>query len=162
MNWLILVAITVIFDASRIFIDNYVSDVYFKKNGAVSQKFFYGFTYILMAIIILIATNFNLFQADYVGIGLVLLSGALVSIAGIPYYKALEIEDSTNLGIFMQLAPVLYLILGWFFLGDTFSPLQLVAFIIILAAPTLIVFTTKNVVVKSRLKLSFSPSFMSL
>ncbi|MBR2795484.1 EamA family transporter [Candidatus Saccharibacteria bacterium] len=155
MNWLILVAITVIFDASRIFIDNYVSDVYFKKNGAVSQKFFYGFTYILMAIIILIATNFNLFQADYVGIGLVLLSGALVSIAGIPYYKALEIEDSTNLGIFMQLAPVLYLILGWFFLGDTFSPLQLVAFIIILAAPTLIVFTTKKRSRKVKIKAVF-------
>ena len=155
MNWLILVAITVILDASRIFIDNYVSDVYFKKNGAVSQKFFYGCTYIIMAIIILIVTNFNLFQTDYAAIGLILLSGALVSVAGIPYYKALEIEDSTNLGIFMQLAPVLYLILGWFFLNDTFSPLQLVAFIIILAAPTLIVLTTKKRSRKVKLKAVF-------
>ncbi len=155
MNWLILVAITVIFDASRIFIDNYVSDVYFKKNGAVSQKFFYGFTYIVMAIIILCVTGFNLFQTDYASIGLILLSGVIVSIAGIPYYKALEIEDSTNLGIFMQLAPILYLILGWFFLNDTFSPLQLVAFIIILTAPTIIILTAKKRSRKVKLKAVF-------
>ncbi len=155
MNWLILVAITVILDASRIFIDNYVSDVYFKKNGAVSQKLFYGCAYIIIAIAILFATNFNLFETDYSAVGLILLSGALVSIAGIPYYKALEIEDSTNLGIFMQLAPILYLILGWFFLNETSSLLQLVAFLIILAAPTLIILTTRKRSRKVKLKAVF-------
>lgn len=77
-------------------------------------------------------------------VGTLVLSGVLSSIAGIPYYRALELDDSTNIGIFTQLAPVLYLILGWFFLGDVFSPLQLVAFAIILTAPMLIVMTTKK------------------
>ena len=40
MTWLILVIITVFVDAMRIFIDNYVSDVYFKGRGAASQKIF--------------------------------------------------------------------------------------------------------------------------
>lgn len=155
MNWLILVAITVLFDSSRIFIDNYVSDVYFKKNGAVSQKFFYGYAYIAIAISILLATNFNLFQISHLAISLILLSGVLVSIAGIPYYKALEIEDSTNLGIFMQLAPILYLIFGWLFLGDIFSPVQLIAFLIILSAPTLIILTTRKRSRKVKLKAIF-------
>jgi len=77
-------------------------------------------------------------------VGTLVLSGVLSSVAGIPYYRALELDDSTNIGIFTQLAPVLYLILGWFFLGDVFSPLQLVAFAIILTAPMLIVMTTKK------------------
>ena len=66
------------------------------------------------------------------------------SLAGIPYYRALELDNSTNLGIFMQLAPVLYLILGWLFLGETFSPIQLAAFALVLSAPLLIVFTTSK------------------
>ena len=155
MNWLILVAITVVLDSFRIFIDNYVSDVYFKKNGAVSQKLFYGCMYILLSIVMLVATNFNPLQTNQSTIGLILLSGTLISIASIPYFKALEIEDSTNLGIFMQLAPILYLILGWFFLNDVFSPIQLVAFLIILAAPTIIILTTRKRSRKIKLKAVF-------
>ena len=152
MNWLFLVAIAVILDSARIFIDNYVSDVYFKKNGAVSQKIFYGCIHTIIAIIILVATNFSIFQTNFATVGLITLSGILVGLSGIPYYKALEIEDSTNLGIFIQLAPILYLIFGWIFLGDTFSPLQLVAFLTILIAPTLIVLTARKRSRKIKLK----------
>ncbi|MBR3230770.1 EamA family transporter [Candidatus Saccharibacteria bacterium] len=155
MNWLALVAIAISCDATRIFIDNYTSDVYFKKIGAVSQKLFYGYVYILLAIVILLCTGFNFFTTDYTVIGLILLSGALVGVAGIPYYKALEIEDSTDLGIFIQLAPILYLILGWFFLNDTFSPLQLIAFSIILLAPFIIILTTRRRSRKTKLKAVF-------
>lgn len=144
MNWLIFVAITVFLDSIRIYIDNYVSDVYFKSSGAVAQKFFYGYSYLVLAAIVLIAINFNFLEANYLTVGLIILSGALTSFAGIPYYKALEIEDSTNLSIFMQLAPVLYLILGWFFLNEKFSPMQLVAFIVIIAAPALIIFSARK------------------
>ena len=152
MNWLILVAITVLFDSTRIFIDNYVSDVYFKKIGAVSQKLFYSYAFLIIGSGILIFNQFNFLTADYAIIGLLLLSGCLSSIAGIPYYKALEIEDSTNLSIFIQLAPVFYLILGWFFLGEYFSPIQLIAFLIILAAPFLIIINTRKRSRKTKLK----------
>ncbi len=155
MNWLVLVAITVIFDALRIFIDNYASDVYFKKREAVSQKLFYGYAYIFTAIIILIAVNFDFYSANYGVIGMMLVAGALSAISGIPYFRALELDDSTNLGIFIQLAPVLYLILGWFLLGETFSPLQFVAFAIILAAPILIVLTTRKRSRKIKIKAVF-------
>lgn len=155
MNWLILVAITVFIDSIRIYIDNYVSDVYFKSSGAVAQKFFYGYAYVVLATLILVVTQFNFFETDYLAIGMILLSGALSSFAGIPYYKALEIEDSTNLSIFMQLSPVLYLILGWFFLSQSFQPFQLVAFAIILAAPTLIIISTRKRSRKVKLRAVF-------
>lgn len=144
MNWLGFVAVAVILDALRIFIDNYVSDVYFKGREAVSQKWFYAFIYVIVGTVILAASGFNLNNLDWAAAGLFVFSGFLASFSGIPYYKALEIEDTTNLGIFIQLAPIFYLILGWFFLGETFSPVQLVAFLVILAAPLLIIATTRK------------------
>ncbi len=144
MNWLILVAVAVLSDSLRIFVDNYSSDVYFKGRFAVSQKLFYGIVFVIIGIIMLAFSGLDFASLNYTPIAMILLAGVLSAIAGIPYFKALELDDSTNIGIFTQLAPVLYLILGWFFLGDTFSPLQLIAFAIVLSAPLLIVLTTRK------------------
>lgn len=152
MIWLIFVAITVIIDSIRIFVDNYVSDVYFKGKGAASQKLFYGCLLIPFTIIVLLATGFSFETIPLNLVAILFLAGLINGVSGIFYYKALEIDDSTNLGIFIQLAPVLYLILGWFFLGETFSPLQLVAFVIIVAAPLLIIFFTRKRSRKIRIK----------
>lgn len=144
MNWLALVAIATILDSTRIFIDNYSSDVYFKGKDSISQKLFHGYAFILLGLIILLITNFDPFRTNLTVVGLIFLSGIIGSFAGIPYYRALELDDSTNIGIFTQLAPVLYLILGWLFLGETISGIQLIAFIIIVSAPMLILFTSKK------------------
>lgn len=153
MNWLILVLITVIFDSSRIFIDNYISDCYFKGKGAVSQKLFYGYAFIVLAAILMLATGVDF--SNFTPIVLFLLSGIMHSFAGIPYYRALELDDSTNLGIFIQLAPVIYLIMGWLFLGESFSVLQLVAFAVILSGPLLIIMTTRKRSRKVKIKAVF-------
>ena len=150
MNWLILVLITVIFDSIRIYIDNYISDTYFKSRGAVSQKLFYGYLFIIFAGIMMCITGVDI--SNPYALVMFTLSGILASFAGIPYYRALELDDSTNLGIFVQLAPILYLILGWLFLGETFSPIQLLAFAIILSGPLLIVLTTRKRSRKIKLK----------
>ncbi|MBP5513011.1 EamA family transporter [Candidatus Saccharibacteria bacterium] len=142
MSWLIFVAAAVLFDSARIYADNYSSDVYFKGRSAVSQKLFFTYALGLVSVVLLAVTGFDFAGLTVQGAALFLLSGFLSSIAGIPYYRALELDNSTNLGIFIQLAPILYLVLGWLFLGDTISPLQLVAFLIILSAPLLIFFTT--------------------
>ena len=102
MNWLVVLAIAVVSDALRIFIDNYISDVYFKEKGAVSQKIVSGIVTPILGIIILIVTGFNFTEIPPVALTLLLMSGVLGSLAGIPYYKALEIDDSTNIGIFFQ------------------------------------------------------------
>lgn len=144
MSWLIFVAIATIFDVFRIFTDNYISDVYYKGREVASQKMFSAYGKTIVSIIILVAIGFNFNEFEPSTISLLLLAGALSSLAEIPYYIALGIEDSTNLGIFIQLAPVLYIILGWCFLGDTFSPIQLIAIAIILIAPIMIVMTSRK------------------
>ncbi len=142
MNWLILVILAILFDSSRIYADNYLSDVYFKGNGAASQKLFYIFFHIIIGTILLIIFGLDFSLAEPYVFVLFIVAGFLSSIAGIFYYKVLEIDDSTNLGIFYQLSPVLYLILGAIFLGDEITPFQFIAFVFILAAPILIIITT--------------------
>ena len=144
MNWLILVGVAVLFDVFRIFIDNYISDVYYKGREVAAQKLFSAYAKTIIGIIILIAVGFNFSQFDPLTMFLLFLSGVLSSIAEIPYYVALGIENSTNLGIFIQLAPIFYLILGWLFLGETFSLIQLIAIAVILVAPILIVLTSRK------------------
>ncbi len=144
MNWVIALVINVVTDSTRIFIDNFVSDFYFKGVHSVAQKLFYGYTELFFAPFIAL-----LFGADFSAVTistiiLLFFSGFISSIGGIPYYRALEIEDSTSIGIFIQFAPILYLILGWFFLSESFSPIQLFSFLFILAAPLIIVFAARK------------------
>lgn len=152
MNWLVVLAIAVVSDALRIFIDNYISDVYFKEKGAVSQKIVSGIVTPILGIIILIVTGFNFTEIPPVALTLLLMSGVLGSLAGIPYYKALEIDDSTNIGIFFQFSPILYLIIGWIIGDEQFSIIQLLACFTILAAPLLVVITAKKRSRKVRIK----------
>lgn len=144
MNWLILVVIAVLFDVFRIFTDNYISDVYYKGRNVAAQKMFSAVAKTIAAILILIVAGFTFDSIEPSVVGFIIFTGMLASLAEIFYYYALGIDDSTNLGIFIQLAPVLYLIFGWFFLGDTFSPTQLIAIVIILLAPILIVLTSRK------------------
>ena len=162
MIWLIFVVITLLSDSFRIFLDNYVSDTYFNGRGSVSQKIFHGTLQCLVGLGVLCAVSPQLISAlwetgsEQLGswsqlietpvftIVTFFLSGFFISFAGIPYYKALELDDSTNLGIFIQLAPILYLVLGWLFLGETISFWQIIAFAVILSAPLLILFNTRK------------------
>ena len=144
MSWLVLVIITVIFDSLRIFIDNYTSDVYFKDRQAVSQKLFFGYLFVIASIIVTAISGFEFLTLPISTLALLFVAGLFSSFSGIPYYKALEIDDSTNIGIFIQLSPILYLIFGWFLLGETFSPFQLIAFAIVLAGPLLIVLSSRK------------------
>lgn len=155
MNWLIFVIIAVLADSTRIFIDNYASDVYFKGRDAAAQKYFYSYALLVMALIFFAFAGFNFADINIATVSLIIVAGLLHGFAGIPYYRALELDDSTNLGIFVQLAPVFYLILGWFFLDQAFSPTQLIAFAVILSAPALIVFTARKKSRKVKLKAVF-------
>ncbi len=144
MNWISLVVLAVLSDSLRIFIDNYSADVYFKGKGAASQKLFYGYFYIVFSFVFFAVTGFNITTvAPNILIPLA-IAGFLSGIASISYFRALEIDNSTNLGIFIQLSPVFYLILGWFFLNETFSPLQLLAFSLILSASIIVVLTERK------------------
>jgi len=155
VSWIAFVILAVLFDSLRIFVDNYSTDVYFKGKGSASQKLFYGSFYMIAALAILAITNFNVSTVPFEILIPLVISGFFSSIAGISYFRALEIDNSTNLGIFIQLAPILYLVYGWFFLGERFSPIQLVAFGLILSASLMVVLTARKKSRKIRLRAFF-------
>lgn len=144
MEWIILVIIAVIFASVTLFNDNYISDYYFKGNNAASQKFFFLFLQLIFGAILVFCFGIDFSSVSFWNIFVFIISGFIASISSIFYYRALEADDSTNIGIFVQLAPILYLVFGWAFLGETISVLQLVAFFVIIAAPLLIILTTKK------------------
>ena len=155
MNWLFFVIIAVFADSLRIFIDNYTSDVFFKGRNAASQKLFNAYSLIVVALIMFSFSGFDFDNITLSTALLIIFSGLLHGFAGVPYFHALELDESTNIGIFNQLAPVFYLILGWFFLDQSFSPMQLIAFVVILAAPLLIVLTARKKSRKVKLQAVF-------
>ena len=144
MSWIIFVAIAILSDTFRIFTDNFISDVYFRDREVASQKFFSAFAKTIAGIVILAITGFSFTNLAPLSIFLFILSGVLASIAEVPYYLALGVDDSVNLGIFIQIAPILFLISGWVLFNEPFSPIQLVAILVILIAPTLIVLTSRK------------------
>ena len=144
MNWSILLAIAILCDVGRDFLDNYITDVYYKKNKSVAQKLFLGICGTIVMTVVLIFSGLDFANLDYVQIGTLILSGIVSSIATVFYYRAIEIEDTTSVSIFFQFQPILYLIAGWLVLNEQISITQLFSFFIILSAPLLIVLTAKK------------------
>lgn len=57
MSWLSLIIVYVLCESSGIYIDNYISDYYFKGKLAVAQKYFYILPYFLTALVLLAIGN---------------------------------------------------------------------------------------------------------
>ena len=144
MDWLICIAIAVLSSSAIVFIDNYISDYHFKGKNAAAQKSFFRLPFIIIGAICIITGGINFEIVPFYFYLIFILSGFINTIASIFYYKALEIADSTDFGVFAQLSPIFYLIFGWLLLGQTITIYHLIAFLIIIIAPILIVATTKK------------------
>ncbi len=163
MNWIVLVIIAMLGDAIVIYTDNYISDVFFKGRNSVGQKVFYGWQYVILSTILLFLFNV---QFDTLPIQPVLAlvgTGLISSISSVFYYRALEIENSTNLSIFFQLSPIFYLIFGWMLMGESIGLLQLLAIAVILMGPILIVLCTRKNSRKTKLRaISFAAIYVTI
>jgi len=144
MEWFLCIAIAVLISACRIFINNYITDYYFKGRDANAQKNFYWLPFIIFGIVCICISGIDFVNIPFYTYLFFILAGASTAVAGIFYFKALELSDSTDFGIFSQLSPIFYLILGWVFLGQKITSTQLIAFVIIISAPILIILTTKK------------------
>ena len=142
MLWLFLCVIVAFIWSFSAYIDNYITDVVFKGKKPQSMKIFNGITYLLFAVGILFF--FDIEEVSLEHIVLLLLSGIASSIASIPYYLALREEEPTAGVVFYQLVPIIYLFTDWLLFGENIKPLQLFAFIIILIAPVVILFSRKR------------------
>ena len=65
--------------------------------------------------------------------GVLLLSGVLVELALIPYFKALSLEDASRISPLFQSMPVFVLLLSSVFLRETLTHRQMLGFLLILS-----------------------------
>ena len=142
MLWLFLSVIVAFIWSISAFIDNYVTDVIFKKKKPQSMKVFDGLSYLVTATAIFFFLGIE--SLDIYTIGWMILAGALASIATVPYYLALRDEEATTSAIFYQLSPVLILVVEWSIFKQSLTWLQTVGLAIILIAPIIIIFSRKR------------------
>lgn len=65
---------------------------------------------------------------------LVVATGILTELALVAYFKAISLEEASNINIFFQSFPVVVLVLSYLFLGEQITTSQFIGFVIILAS----------------------------
>ena len=157
MLWLILAVINAVGYAICGFLDNYITDVIFKAKKQESIKLFYGITYIITAVGLFLIFGIQELPVDK--ILWLLLAGVLSSTASIPYYRALKDVETTTASIFLQTIPIIYLIAEFLIFGQEITPTHLLAFLIIIMAPVVVIFSRKR---KRMRKLELSAAILLL
>ncbi len=76
---------------------------------------------------------FELYTPPTITLLWLLLAGVLYFVGGLPYMRAMQIEEPTRINIWWNLIPLFALVIGWLFLGEKFDPVQLVAFFCLLS-----------------------------
>ena len=142
MTWLILCIVAACAWAIGNFIDNYIADVIFKNKTPQALKAINGPFYLLIAGAIALIVGLE--ATEPLQIAMLMLSGALSSLASIPYYTALKHEEATGAAIYYQLIPVFYLVADWLIFQQEISGRQILAFLIIFAAPIVVIFSRKR------------------
>lgn len=140
--WVFLTLIASFATALTVFFDNYIVDVYFKKRSPFSQKIVYAFLSLATALII--ALFWPIENIPISAIIFIMLSGAAYALALIPYYFALQQENSTASEIFYQTAPIFTFILGALFLGENLDVIQAIAFALILIADLVVIMARRG------------------
>ena len=142
MNWILLCILVAFIYSIVAFFDNYITDVIFRGKMPQSIKVFNIVFYSSVAAFIALVFGIEPIPAK-IAI-LALASGAIHSLASIPYYLALRNEESTTAAIYFQLIPILCFFADIFILGRTITAQQIVAFVVILMAPVAILFAQKS------------------
>ncbi|MDR0980121.1 MAG: hypothetical protein LBM12_03170 [Candidatus Nomurabacteria bacterium] len=156
MSWILLTLILAATITVGGFIDNYASDVVFKKRRAESFQATSAIIYAILIAIILIFVGLQ--NLAWWHIAVFVLAGALDGAGNIPYFKALKFTETTTATILRQTHAIFALVAGFLVLGQNISPLQLVAFIFILGAAVAALLGGN----KNRLKLGRNALFLML
>lgn len=140
MLWVILPIVAAVFYSLVAFIENYLTDRYFRRGkepDCLTMFSVIGSMVVMVAILII--RQLDVFSGlDFVMIVGLMVCGALNIVATIPYYRAFAYGEATEITILGQLMPVVSLFLAFMFLGDEITPSQLTAFILIFGATMII------------------------
>ncbi len=157
MQWIIFCILAALFFSIGVFIDNYLTDVIFKGKKPQSIKVVDAFLYLILAIAI--AVIFGLKEMPIALIILAIISGAITSLASLPYYLGLRDEEATTATIFFQITPILCIIGDFIILNRTITQQQVYGFFLVLSAPFIITLARQH---KKTRKLELKASLLLL
>ena len=139
MLWVILPLVAAVFFSLVAFIDNYLTDRYFKQKEPDSLAMFSVIGCMVSMAVILAIKGMDVFTGvDWGTMMVIMICGVVNIVATVPYYRAFAYGEATEITILGQLMPVISLFLALVFLGDRITPMQIVAFVMIFGATMLI------------------------
>ena len=142
MFWLILcIGIAATYALSAI-LDNYLIDVFYKNKNAEAIKAINSPFYFALGIIMI--APFGIHINSPITALIAAGSGALISLASIPYIRALKNEEATTASIFYQLQPLIFLLIDVSILQKAITGNDMLGFIITLLAPIVVIVSARR------------------
>lgn len=130
MNWLTFALLAPALYAIVTFVDKYLIEK--KVKDYTAMPIYIGIAAAIAGILIFIGAYYPLLPLKETLI--VLTTGVLTTFASLLYFKALSLEETSNINIFFLMFPVVTLILAYIFLHETLNVSQGIGFILILGA----------------------------
>ncbi len=123
-------------------VDQHLARKYFADNALslLATTGVFGF----FSGLIILSFSDSLFTFSAYEISISVGLGALLYLAFLPYFKALQISEARVLVPLFQLSPVFTLIIAWVFLDETLSSLQITAIFIIIISSIGLVYDFKT------------------
>jgi len=114
------------------FIDKYLVEKYAKETG-VGALMIFSTAIGIVVIPILLLLGINAFHVSIPNAAIMIASGMLYTAYLWPYFKALSLEDNSIVSPMFQMSTPISYVLGFIFLSERLSILQIIASIIIIA-----------------------------
>ncbi|MDR1197152.1 MAG: DMT family transporter [Candidatus Nomurabacteria bacterium] len=143
MLWLLIPFGAALFYSLRMFIENYLTDRYFKREKVSPDVLVIPGCISLILVLICFTIYFGpqiFTTADWQSILLLAAGGVVNILAFVPYYKSYKTEEPTGVIIMTQMAPILSLGMAAVFLGEVINFSQGVSFFMIFGAILLLIF----------------------
>ena len=132
MYWIMLALVSPILLTLVNHLDKYLLEKYFKDGGVGALMIFSSLAGVLVLPFAAFFSSENVFEMPLYFIILLIIVGILSTLAVFAYLFALEDEEATVVVPFYQTIPIFSGIMGYFFLGEIITTLQIIGMLVII------------------------------
>lgn len=140
MLWILFAIIANVLFAISNLIDKFLIEK--RVKDPLTLTIFGGWIDLFFALALFLTHGFHILGIWQIAI--LLISGILIEIALIPYFKALSLEDASRISPLFQSVPVFVLLFSYLFLKETLTYRQLVGYMLILLGSLIVSMQTTN------------------
>jgi len=156
MNWFFLALTVPALYAASNHIDKFILDRYF-KGGAVGSLVIFSSIFAVLGLPIIYFIDPNVFTLKFIEVFVLVANGTLSVFALILYFHALEKEEASVIVPFFQTVPIITFVLSYFILGETLSPMEIFACLLILLGTFII-----SLEIGQKIRIKYEVAFLML